>query len=119
MSEWLGPSWGQYTVSQMNGNTAQRNAASARRDSDHNYDVAQKNAANAEKWREHTEKLRIELDRVWGLYQHRVASSSGQVALKDAALIEIERMDPVNKMLNDDYRKKLYDEAYKKSLAEK
>ena len=81
MSEWLGPSWGQYTVSQMNGNTAQRNAASARRDSDHNFDVAQKNAQNAEKWREHTEKLRIELDRVWDLYQNKSAQEVAQTTL--------------------------------------
>ena len=119
MSEWLGPSWGQYTVSQMNGNTAQRNAASARRDSDHNFDVAQKNAQNAEKWREHTEKLRIELDRVWDLYQHKSSEEKGQSALKNAALLEIERMDPVNKMLNSDYRQNLYDEARKNHLAKK
>ena len=119
MSEWLGPSWGQYTVSQMNGNTAQRNAASARRDSDHNYDVAQKNAANAEKWREHTEKLRIELDRVWEMYQDKSSAERGQGALKEAALLEIERMDPVNKMLSSNYRQKIYDEARKKHLTEK
>ena len=119
MSEWLGPSWGQFTVSQINGNTAQRNAASARRDSDHNYDVAQKNAANAEKWREHTEKLRIELDRVWDMYQDKSSAERGQTALKDAALLEIDRMDPVNKMLSSNYRQKIYDEARQKYLTEK
>ena len=106
MSEWLGPSWGQYTVARKDANTASGIAV-------HNFNIAAQNADAADKWRAHTEKLRIELDRVWDMYQDKSSAEKGQSALKNAALLEIERMDPVNKMLNSDYRQKLYDDARK------
>ena len=112
MSEWLGPSWGQYTVARKDANTASGIAV-------HNFNIAAQNADAADKWRAHTEKLRIELDRVWDMYQSKSAAEAGQAAMKEAALVEIERIDPVNKMLNLEYRKKIYDLAHKESLAEK
>lgn len=49
------------------------------------------------------------------MYQSKSAAEAGQAATKDAALVEIERIDPVNKMLNLEYRKKIYDLATKKA----
>lgn len=112
MSEWLGPSWGQYTVARKDANTASGIAV-------HNFNIAAQNADAADKWRAHTEKLRIELDRVWDLYQDKSAQEVAQATLKEVALVEIERMDPVNKMLSASYRQKIYDEAHKGQLAKK
>ena len=100
-------------------NDAISSSNSANKRANHNFEVAEENGQAADKWRAHTEKLRIELDRVWEMYQDKSSAERGQGALKEAALLEIERMDPVNKMLSSNYRQKIYDEARKKHLTEK
>ncbi len=75
-----------------------------------------KNAA--EKWKAHAEQMKAELEKVWDAYQQRSAAMDAQATLKREALQEIEKLDPLNKMLNTGYRQKLYDEAFQKSLAE-
>ena len=119
MSQWLGPSWGQWTMERRDHNDAISSSNSANKRANHNFEVAEENGQAADKWRAHTEKLRIELDRVWEMYQDKSSAERGQGALKEAALLEIERMDPVNKMLSSNYRQKIYDEAHKGHLAKK
>ena len=100
-------------------NDAISSSNSANKRANHNFEVAEENGQAADKWRAHTEKLRIELDRVWDMYLNKMAAEKAQGGLKDAALVEIERLDPVNKMLSASYRQKIYNEIHKKSLAEK
>lgn len=104
-----GPTWGLYQ--------ADVGAANARAD---------RNADAAAKWKAHAEKMKADLEEVMQLYQNKLnqydektAQEIGQAALKEAALSEIEKLDPLNKMLNTGYRKKLYDEAYGKALADR
>lgn len=80
----------------------------------------------AEKWKAHAEQLQADLEKVWDLYNKKIeqynkktAAEVAQAALKEAALSEIEKLDPLNKMLNTGYRKKLYEEAYGKTLADR
>lgn len=69
-----------------------------------------KNAA--EKWKAHAEQMKADLEKVWEMYIDRVGSEQAQTKLKTEALSEIEKLDPLNKMLNTGYRQKLYDETY-------
>ena len=39
------------------------------------------------------------------MYQSKSAAEAGQAAMKDAVLVEIKRTNPVNKMLNLEYKK--------------
>lgn len=75
-----------------------------------------KNAA--EKWKAHAEQMKADLEKVWDMFQKRAAAEDAQTELKLHALKEIEKLDPLNKMLNTGYRQKLYDEAYQRSLNE-
>ena len=96
-----GPTWGLYQ--------ADVGAANARAD---------RNADVAAKWKAHAEKMKADLDQVWDMFQKRAAAEDAQTELKLHALKEIEKLDPLNKMLNTGYRQKLYDEAYQRSLNE-
>lgn len=102
MNSYSNPGWGLHL--------ADVGAANARAD---------RNADVAAKWKAHAEKMKADLDQVWELYNKKSAAENGQAALKNAALQELEKLDPLNKMLNAGYRKKLYEEAYEKSLNEK
>jgi len=90
-----GPTWGLYQ--------ADVGAANARAD---------RNADAAAKWKAHAEKMKADLEQVWEMYANKVGAEAGQAAIKDGLTSEIEKLDPMNKMLNSGYRAKLYDEAY-------
>jgi hypothetical protein len=96
-----GPTWGLYQ--------ADVGAANARAD---------RNADAAAKWKAHAEQMKADLDQVWEMFRNRAAAEDAQAELKRQALNEIEKFDPMNKMLNSGYRQKVYDEAYQRSLSE-
>ncbi|MFM7008892.1 MAG: hypothetical protein ACKO0Z_06105 [Betaproteobacteria bacterium] len=73
----------------------------------------------AEKWKAHAEQLQADLEKVWEMYNRKTAAEFAQTALKEAVLQEIEKLDPLNKMLNKGYRQKLYDAAYDNKLEER
>ena len=72
----------------------------------------------AEKWKVHAEQLQADLEKVWEMYTNKVGAEAGQAAIKDGLTIEMERLDPSNKMLNSEYRSGLYDEAYDRAREE-
>lgn len=84
--------------------------------------AAEGNLADAEhalaKWKAHANKLQKRLDELREWYDDKSAEAVGQAALKEAALAELKRFDPTNKLLDQAYRKTIYDEAKAKSIAE-
>lgn len=72
----------------------------------------------AEKWKAHAEQMKADLEKVWDMYIQRTAQKEAQADLKDAALKEIEKLDPLNKMLNSAYRQKIYEEGYRRAMEE-
>lgn len=94
---WGGPTWSQWY--------------GATQEADQNHDIANHNYAAAQKWKAYAARIEKELDEVWDLYKDARGAASGQKRLKEAALEEIETLDPTNKMLNSDVRKKMFDEA--------
>lgn len=70
----------------------------------------------AEKWKAHAEQMKADLERVWEMYINKSSAEKGQAAIKDGLTAELEKLDPLNKMLNSGYRAKLYDEAYDENM---
>ena len=72
----------------------------------------------AEKWKAHAEQMKADLEKVWEMYMNKVGAEAGQAAIKDGLTSELEKLDPLNKMLNSGYRSKLYDAGYEKAIAD-
>ena len=72
----------------------------------------------AEKWKAHAEQLQADLEKVWEMYTNRVGAEAGQHALQQASKAEIEKLDPLNRMLNSGYRQKIYEEARTEAIDE-
>lgn len=74
------------------------------------------NAIN--QWKAHAEKLQKALDELRVIVVDKSCALAAQAALKDKALTEIQKMDPSNKLLDADYRKKIYDDVKTKTEKE-
>ncbi len=97
MSGWNGPTWSQWH--------------GAAQEADSNFLIAEENFAAAQKWKAYAARLEKELDEVWDLYRETKGNATGQQALKEAALEEVKKLDPANKMLDLSTRKEIFDSA--------
>lgn len=104
MSGWIGPNWGMWadTVDEMN--------ATAKR--------ADKNYQSAVEWKEYAKRLEVRLEETWQAFREDSGNASGQHAVRQAAIEEIARIDPTNKMLNKEYRLNIFDKAKEERLKE-
>lgn len=98
---WIGPNYGAWadTVEAMNDQARQ----------------LERTHASIEQWKKHCQNLEQALEDVtkkYGLmtekYINRVGAEAGQALLKEAALKEIQALDPTNKLLDPEYRKAIY-----------
>lgn len=104
MSGWNGPTWSQWY--------------GATQEADQNFLTAEENFAAAQKWKAYAARLEKELDEVWDLYREVRGNASGQMKLKEAALDEVKKLDPGNKMLDLAVRKEIFDTAKNETLQE-
>ena len=99
---WMGPTYAMWsdTVDEMNGVIEHANST----------------ARSLEQWRAYAKKLEAALIDV--AQKHRRAgeviigksgAEAGQAILKEAALKELERLDPTNQLLDQNYRQAMYD----------
>jgi len=70
--------------------------------------AGQQNRAVKE-WKDYAEKLQKALNEARLALVNKSGAEAGQAALKEAALAEIAKLDPSNKLLDPAYRKTLYD----------
>ena len=70
----------------------------------------------AAKLAEENSQMKADLEKLWDMYLNKSSAEKGQAAIKDGLTAELEKLDPLNKMLNSGYRAKLYDEAYDKNM---
>jgi hypothetical protein len=99
---WMGPTYGMWADS-----VAETNAV---------IEIANQTTKSLEQWQAYAKRLeRALLDvaekhrKTGEAYISRVGAEAGQAALKEAALKELERLDPSNKLLDPTYRKSLYE----------
>lgn len=70
--------------------------------------IGQQNRAVKE-WRDYAENLQKALNEARLAFVNMSGAEAGQAVLKEAALAEIAKLDPSNKLLDPTYRKTLYD----------
>jgi acetylornithine/succinyldiaminopimelate/putrescine aminotransferase len=61
------------------------------------------------------QKLQKSLDKMRTVLVDKSGAEAAQTALKFQALAEIQRLDPSNKLLDSNYRQKIYDEVKSKT----
>ncbi|MBK4738898.1 hypothetical protein [Noviherbaspirillum pedocola] len=78
--------------------------------------AARENKESAEQWREYAKNLEAALNEVGNkflrtkdMYIEAAGREKAQAVLKEAALKEIERLDPSNKLLDPTFRKTIFD----------
>lgn len=104
MSSWNGPTWSQWY--------------GATQEADQNFLTAEENFAAAQKWKAYAARLEKELDEVWDLYRETKGNATGQQALKEAALEELKKSDPGNKMLEISTRKEIFDASKSEEMSQ-
>jgi hypothetical protein len=99
---WTGPTYGMWADSM----DSMKEFAQAARD----------NKESAEQWREYAKNLEKALEDlaqkyndVCDMYINKAGAEAGQCVLKEAALQEIQRLDPSNKMLDKAHRQVIYE----------
>lgn len=97
MSGWNGPTWSQWY--------------GATQEADQNFLTAEENFAAAQKWKAYAARLEKELDEVWDLYRETKGNATGQRVLKEAALEELQKTDPTNKLLSQPHRQEILEAA--------
>ena len=66
---------------------------------------------NNDAWKKYAAKIEKELAEVWDLYREAQGNGTGQRVVKEAAVSEIEKLDPRNKMLDKAHRQAIFDKA--------
>jgi acetylornithine/succinyldiaminopimelate/putrescine aminotransferase len=89
--------------------------AEAEADADVAAAVVHQQNASIRELKADVQKLQKSLDKMRTVLVDKSGAEAAQTALKFQALAEIQRLDPSNKLLDSNYRQKIYDEVKSKT----
>jgi hypothetical protein len=90
---WIGPTFGMWADSQ-----AEMNAI---------IEFANEKTKSLDEWKAYAKKLEASLEKVSAMYRGKVGDEAAQAQLKNLALDELKKLDPANRLLDPEYRKKI------------